>query len=93
MRGLLARIRSFWHGLRKPAQVDADMSDEMQFHLEMETQRLISRGLDADEARRRAALEFGGVEKYRGAGRDALRFSCIGRRPRTRCIRSACRCA
>ena len=75
MRGVWARVRSFWQGLRKPAQVDADMSDEMQFHLEMETQRLMSRGLDADEARRHAALAFGGIEKYRGAGRDALGFS------------------
>ncbi len=76
MRGLLAEMRSFWHGLRKPAQVDADMADEMRFHIDMEAQRLMTRqGLDAQEARRRAALAFGGVEKYRGAGRDALRFS------------------
>jgi len=76
MQGFIARVRSFWHGLRKPAQVDADMADEMRFHIEMEAQRLMTReGLDAREARRRAVLAFGGVEKYRGAGRDALRFS------------------
>ena len=52
------------------------MADEMRFHIDMEAQRLMTRqGLDAQEARRRAALAFGGVEKYRGAGRDALRFS------------------
>ena len=43
MRGVLARVRSFWHGLRKPAQVDADMADEMRFHIEMEAQRLMTR--------------------------------------------------
>ncbi len=76
MRGVLAQLKSFWHGLRKPAQVDTDMADEMRFHIEMEAQRLMTgQGLDAQEARRRAALAFGGVEKYRGAGRDALRFS------------------
>ena len=75
MRGLLARMRSFWHGLRKPAQLDADMADEMRFHIDMEAQRLMTRqGLDAQEARRHAAVAFGGVEKYRGAGRDALRL-------------------
>ena len=42
MRGLLARMRSFWHGLRKPAQVDAEMADEMRFHIDMEAQRLMS---------------------------------------------------
>jgi predicted permease len=76
MKGLLARVRSYWHGLRRPAHVDADMADEMRFHIEMEAQRLMTtRGLDAGEARRQAAIAFGGVEKYRGAGRDALGFS------------------
>jgi putative ABC transport system permease protein len=76
MQGFIARVRSYWRGLRKPAELDADMADEMRFHIEMESQRLVkTRGLDADEARRRAALAFGGVEKYRGAGRDALGFT------------------
>ncbi len=75
LKGLLARLRSYWRGLCKPAQLDADMADEMRFHLEMETKRLMSRGVDAGEARRQAAIAFGGVEKHRGAGRDALGFS------------------
>jgi putative ABC transport system permease protein len=63
----------YWRGLRTPSQVDADMAEEMRFHIEMEAQRLIAtRGLGAGEARRQAAVAFGGVEKYRGAGRDAL---------------------
>lgn len=32
-------------------------------------------GLDSTEAHRRAAVAFGGVEKYRGAGRDVLGLS------------------
>jgi putative ABC transport system permease protein len=72
MRSLLARVRLFWRGARRPAQLDADMQDEMRFHIEMETRRLQQRGVDADEAARQAGVAFGGVEKYRGAGRDAL---------------------
>ena len=76
MRSWKALVRSYWHGLRKPAQLDSDMADEMRFHIEMEAQRLMqTRGLAAGEARRQAAIAFGGVEKYRGAARDALRFS------------------
>ena len=76
MQGLFARARSFWHGLRKPAELDAEMADEMRFHIEMEAQRLMkTRGLSRAEADRQAAIAFGGVEKYRGAGRDALRFT------------------
>ncbi|HEU4561093.1 MAG TPA: ABC transporter permease [Longimicrobium sp.] len=48
------------------------MDEEMRFHLEMEAERLQrERGLDPAEARRQAAVAFGGVEKYREAGRDA----------------------
>ena len=75
MRGIIARLRSLWHGAIRPAQVDAGMADEMRFHIEMETQRLIARGLEPVEARRQAALAFGGVEKYRGEARDALGFT------------------
>jgi predicted permease len=72
---VVALARSLWRGLRKPAQLDADMADEMRFHIDMEARRLMTRGLDEQEARRRAAVAFGGVEKYRGAARDALRFT------------------
>ena len=47
----------------------------MRFHIEMDAQRRMAQGVDADEARRQAALAFGGIEKYRGASRDVLGFS------------------
>ncbi len=75
MRRWLARVRSLWFGLRRPAQLDAEMADEMRFHIDMEAQRLIARGVEPADARRQAAIAFGGVEKYRGAGRDALHFT------------------
>ncbi len=72
MRGLIARVRSFWRGLRRPEQLDAEMDEEMRFHIEMEADRVArERGVDAREARRVAAAAFGGVEKYKEAGRDA----------------------
>ena len=55
-------VRSHWRGLRRPASVDADMHDEMRFHIELDAQRRMAQGLDADEARRQAALAFGGIE-------------------------------
>ena len=72
MKRLLAHGRSLWQGLRRPSQLDADMNEEMRFHIDMEAQRLARAGLDPEEAARRAAVAFGGIEKYRGAGRDAL---------------------
>src|SRR5262245_64552462 len=75
MRRLRAWLRSQWRGLRNPAQLDADMADEMRLHIEMDAERRIQQGIDPQEARRQAAIAFGGLEKYRGASRDALGFS------------------
>src|SRR6478672_7104124 len=73
MQTLVALFRSLWSGLRRPSQLDAEMDEEMRFHIEMEADRLKrQRGLDQREAYRQAAIAFGGIEKYRGAGRDAL---------------------
>jgi predicted permease len=51
---------------------DGDTIEEMVFHVEMEADRLVrEEGLDPAEARRRASIAFGGVEKHREAAREA----------------------
>jgi predicted permease len=78
MNKFAALLRSLWSGLRHPARLDAEMNDEMRFRIEMETARLMQQhGLDEVEARRQASIAFGGIEKYRGAGRDALKLSWL----------------
>jgi predicted permease len=47
-----------------------EMDEEIAFHIEMETRRLVESGLDAHEARRRAVLAFGGVERHKDDVRD-----------------------
>ncbi len=50
---------------------ESRIDDELRFHLEMETERLIrEQGLDRDEARRRARAAFGGVQQHRETLRD-----------------------
>ncbi|MFL5583034.1 MAG: ADOP family duplicated permease [Gemmatimonadaceae bacterium] len=50
---------------------ERDMDEEMRFHLDMEARRLVrEEGLDDAEARRRAARDFGGVERYKEEVRD-----------------------
>ena len=50
---------------------ESRMDDEFRFHLEMETERLMrEEGLDGIEARRRALVAFGGVEKHKEALRE-----------------------
>src|SRR5688572_14870742 len=60
-----------WRALLRRGRLDAAMDEEMRFHIDMEAERLVQeQGLDRQEARRRAHVAFGGVEKYKEEGRD-----------------------
>src|SRR5688500_9915024 len=79
MKTLFARVRSFWSGLRRPDQVWAEVREEMRFHVDREAERRQrERGLAPAEARRQAAVAFGGGEKYREAGREARGLAWLG---------------
>ena len=72
------RLRSAWRALRRSKELDADMQDEMRFHIQMEAERLGRvGGLDSQEARRRAHVSFGGVERYKEEGREARGFGWL----------------
>jgi predicted permease len=60
LREFLTRLRFF---LSRKRPVDLD--DELQFHLEQSTQTNIAAGMSPEEARRQAAIAFGGVERTR----------------------------
>ena len=70
---LWARLRSFWHNVLHRSDVERNMSDEMQFHLERRAEALMAQGgLSREEAMRFARLEFGSVEKYKEEARQSL---------------------
>jgi putative ABC transport system permease protein len=72
MKSVLARLRSYARQLRRGERMYAEMGEEMRFHVDMEAERLQrERGLGPVEARRQAAIAFGGVDKHRAAGHDA----------------------
>jgi predicted permease len=52
------------------AGMDAEMDEEVRFHLEMETEKNLRTGLDAREARRQALVAFGGVERFKEQSRE-----------------------
>ncbi len=51
--------------------VERELDEELAFHLEMETRKNLQAGMGPAEARRRAAIEFGGVERFKEEVRDA----------------------
>jgi hypothetical protein len=65
------RAASRLRALARRRQFDAAMDEEMRFHVEMQAERLArEQGVDPVEARRQALAAFGGVEKWKEAGRD-----------------------
>jgi len=83
--GLRARMRSLLRGILRRDEVESEIREEFQHHLEMRTADLRRRGLDAETAARQARLEFGhqdtlreDARRSRGLGPfDRLRFSWL----------------
>lgn len=69
---------SIWTDLRERAlalvkgtRADRELDEEMRHHLELDIAARMRSGATADEARRKAMLVFGGVDRFREETRDA----------------------
>jgi len=65
------QMRSFLEPLFRRDHLEQSMEDEMRFHIEERAADLHRSGLPADEAKRKAQIEFGGKETYKEQCRDA----------------------
>ncbi len=70
-------LAELWNDLRyrlraltRGADLDREMEDEIEAHLEREAEALERQGLPAAEARRQARLAFGGLEGVKERSRD-----------------------
>jgi putative ABC transport system permease protein len=63
--------------LVRPNSADNELNEELAFHIEQETAKLIRDGLDPAEASRRARVAFGGVTRYREEVREARFFAWV----------------
>ena len=59
-------IRRLWNRRR----LERELDKEVRFHVEGRVDDLVKQGVEPVEARRRAALEFGGAEQVKEACRD-----------------------
>jgi hypothetical protein len=55
LRSLLARVRGVW----RADEINREIDDELQFHIDMCTEENVRRGMTPDEARRDALQRFG----------------------------------
>src|SRR4029077_19902135 len=61
----------FVRTLARRGRVERELDDEMRFHLEARADEMMRRGFSREEARRRARLEFGAVDKAKEETREA----------------------
>ena len=69
---LLARLRSWLKWVMKRARLENEMDAEVRFHISSYTEDLVRSGLTEEEAKRRAQIEFGGIESHKDAVRASL---------------------
>jgi hypothetical protein len=77
----LGRVRSRLSALVHGDVRERGMDEELRFHVEMETQANLKRGLGPEEARRGALVSFGGVERVKEECRDSWGVRLVETRP------------
>jgi predicted permease len=66
-----ARFRSWWQATFRRSRMEREMDAELRFHIESYAEELIRNGVPPQNARRRARLEFGGLDRTKEECRDA----------------------
>src|SRR5213593_3040557 len=73
MRALWMRLKAF---VRKHS-LERELDAELQFHLEMQIEENLGKGMSPDEARAQARRSFGGVEQIKETYRDQRGFRAL----------------
>src|SRR5215472_12927424 len=73
----IKKIRLRARSLFRKSSVDAELSEELRFHLERESAKNEAAGMPKEQARRAALVEFGGTEKFKEECRDARRVNLL----------------
>src|SRR6202000_1178160 len=58
---LSSRMKTWWRAVSRGGEVDAQVEDELQFHLESYAEDLMRRGMTRAEAMQRARAELGSL--------------------------------
>jgi predicted permease len=75
--GFVKAVRARLKAVLRSRAADADLREEIAFHIELETEKNLRLGMTRDEARRVAVVHFGGVERVREEHRDVRRLQWI----------------
>jgi hypothetical protein len=72
---MFARLRALVRALTSRREFEAGLTEELRFHIEQYTEDLVRSGMSPDDARRRARMEFGGVNTVKEDCREARRLT------------------
>src|SRR5580693_5438312 len=67
------RLRSIFH----KNQAELDLSEELQFHLQNQSDEYVAQGMNPKEARHAAFRSMGGIEQAKEECRDARRVNVV----------------
>ena len=62
---ILQRIRLWIRSFICPDRLELELEEEFHHHLELETEKNVREGMSPKAARRKAILDFGGVERFK----------------------------
>ena len=68
---MLSDLRYRLRALFRRREMERELEDELRFHIEREVEKHLRAGVSQAEAKRRALLEFGGLDRIREEARDA----------------------
>ncbi len=68
---LTSRLKTWWHAAAREAEINAQVDEELRFHIDSYAEDLIRSGVEPDEAKRRARLELGSALTTRENCRQA----------------------
>lgn len=74
---MLDDLRFRFRALLRRSRIEQELDEELQFHIERQTQAYVDAGLTPADARRRARAEFGGLDNVREACRNERRLPVI----------------
>src|SRR5215216_18966 len=74
---MLRRIRYRLRALVRRSAMEREMHDEMQLHLDRQTELLVARGMSRADARIAARREFGNIGIHQEDGRDVRGFGWV----------------
>ena len=74
---MLRLLRYYLRALRHGSQLDRDVDRELQFHIQMETEKYVNAGMSEEAARTAALRHFGGVQKTQEEIRDERKVSIV----------------